>query len=52
MAAKLIYHNQALQIKAGRCMEKTTDAVHAFGTPTICQLMHGGRVSDSLFVRE
>ncbi len=24
----------------------TTDAVHAFGTPIICQLMHGGRVSD------
>lgn len=24
----------------------TTDAVHALGTPIICQLMHGGRVSD------
>lgn len=24
----------------------TTEAVHAFGTPIICQLMHGGRVSD------
>ena len=26
--------------------KKTTEAVHAFGTPIICQLMHGGRVSD------
>jgi 2,4-dienoyl-CoA reductase-like NADH-dependent reductase (Old Yellow Enzyme family) len=26
--------------------KKTTQAVHAFGTPIICQLMHGGRVSD------
>jgi 2,4-dienoyl-CoA reductase-like NADH-dependent reductase (Old Yellow Enzyme family) len=24
----------------------TTDAVHALGVPIICQLMHGGRVSD------
>ena len=24
----------------------TTEAVHALGTPIICQLMHGGRVSD------
>jgi 2,4-dienoyl-CoA reductase-like NADH-dependent reductase (Old Yellow Enzyme family) len=26
--------------------KKVTKAVHAFGTPIICQLMHGGRVSD------
>ena len=26
--------------------KKTTEAVHAFGTPIICQLMHGGRVVD------
>ncbi len=26
--------------------KKTTKAVHALGTPIICQLMHGGRVSD------
>lgn len=26
--------------------KRTTDAVHALGTPIICQLMHGGRVSD------
>ncbi|MEW9921295.1 hypothetical protein AB2B41_16920 [Marimonas sp. MJW-29] len=26
--------------------KKVTDAVHAFGTPIICQLMHGGRVVD------
>ena len=26
--------------------KRVTDAVHAFDTPIICQLMHGGRVSD------
>ena len=26
--------------------KKTTEAVHALGTPIICQLMHGGRVVD------
>ena len=31
------------QVEAWR---KTTDAVHAHDTPIICQLMHGGRVSD------
>ena len=31
------------QVEAWR---KTTDAVHAYDTPIICQLMHGGRVSD------
>lgn len=30
----------------------TTDAVHAFGVPIICQLMHGGRVSDPRCLHE
>ena len=29
-----------------RAWEKTTSAVHEFGVPILCQLMHGGRVSD------
>jgi len=29
-----------------KAWKKVTDAVHAFGIPIICQLMHGGRVSD------
>jgi N-ethylmaleimide reductase len=31
---------------------KTTDAVHKLGVPIICQLMHGGRVSDPRCLHE
>ena len=30
---------------------KATEAVHAFGAPIICQLMHGGRVTDPRCLR-